>query len=286
MDYVTLNNGVQMPQLGFGVYQVPDAAECERAVTDALAAGYRLLDTAAIYGNEQAVGAAIAKSGVPREDIFLTTKLWVSDFSYEGAKAGFERSLQKLGTDYLDLYLIHQPYSDYYGAWRAMEELYEQGRIRAIGVSNFFPGRLADLSAFNTVTPAVNQIELNPFHQRADELAYMASRGVQVEAWAPFAEGKNNLFTNPVLTAIGERYGKSAAQVALRWSLQRGAVVIPKTVSAERMAANINVFDFELDAADMQAIAALDTGESQFFDHDDPHRVEWIASFSRRNTEH
>lgn len=278
MQYVTLNNGVSMPQLGFGVYQVPDPTECERAVSDALEVGYRLLDTAAIYQNEEAVGAALAQSGIPREDIFLTTKLWVSDFSYDKAKAAFERSLHKLGVDYLDLYLIHQPYSDYYGAWRALEELYEAGRIRAIGVSNFYPGRLADLVAFNRITPAVNQVELNPFHQRHREVEYMAAQGVQAQAWAPFAEGKNDLFTNEVLQRIGAKYGKSPAQVTLRWQLQSGIVTIPKSVHRERMEQNFSVFDFELTDHDMQAIGGLDTGQSQFFDHDDPKVVEWIAS--------
>lgn len=269
-----------MPQLGFGVFQVDDLAECERAVSEALDVGYRLIDTAAAYHNEEAVGAAIAKSGVARDDIFVTTKLWVNNASYERAKTAFEQSLSKLGLDYLDLYLIHQPYSDYYGAWRAMEELHAEGKIRAIGVSNFYPGRLADLLSFNKVTPAVNQIELNPFHQRTEDVEYMNSKGVQVEAWGPFAEGKNNLFTNEVLTAIGDKYHKSVAQVVLRWDIQRGIVTIPKSVRRERMEENFNIFDFELDAQDLAAIDALDTGQSLFMNHDDPNTAEWMATLN------
>lgn len=281
MQYVTLNNGVAMPQLGFGVFQITDPDECERAVLDALEVGYRSIDTAASYGNEESVGRAILAGGIPRDDLFITTKLWITDASYDGAKRGFEKSLEKLGLDYLDLYLIHQPLGDYYGAWRAMEELYEEGVARAIGVCNFYPDRLADLIAFNDVAPAVDQVEANVFFQQAQAQAYMESKGVAMEGWAPFAEGRNDLFGNEALKTIGEAYGKTVAQVVLRWLLQRGIVCIPKTVNRERMEQNFNVFDFELSAEDMAAIAALDTDTSSFFDHRDPAAVERLASLVR-----
>ena len=281
MEYVTLNNGVKMPQLGFGVYQIKDPAQCEQAVLDAISVGYRLIDTAASYGNEEAVGHAIRKCGVPREELFITTKLWISDTSYEGAKKAFQKSLDKLGLDYLDLYLIHQPLNDYYGAWRAMEELYKEGKVRAIGVCSFYPDRLADLLSFNEVAPAVNQVEANVFFQQNESQKYMQSRGVVMEGWAPFAEGKNDLFHNEVLDRIGEKYGKSVAQVVLRWLLQRGIVCIPKSVKKERMEQNFDVFDFTLDGEDLAQIAALDTGMSCFFDHHDPAVVENLAGLVR-----
>lgn len=281
MKYVTLNNGVTMPQLGFGVFQIKDPVECEQAVLDAISVGYRLIDTAASYGNEEAVGRAIAKCGVPREELFITTKLWISDTSYEGAKKAFQKSLDKLGLDYLDLYLIHQPLNDYYGAWRAMEELYEAGKVRAIGVCSFYPDRLADLIAFNRVAPAVNQVEANVFFQQEETRKYMQSKGVVMEGWAPFAEGKNDLFHNETLAKIGEKYGKSIAQVVLRWLLQRDIVCIPKSVKKERMEQNFDVFDFNLDEEDMKKIAALDTGNSCFFNHRDPAVVENLASIVR-----
>lgn len=275
---VTLNNGVEMPILGFGVFQVPDPAECERSVRDAIDVGYRLLDTATSYGNEEAVGAAIRKHGIERKELFVTTKLWIEDASYEGAKAAFERSINKLELDYLDLWLIHQPYGDVYGAWRAMEELYKAGRIRAIGVSNFYPDRLVDFVLHNDVKPAVNQIEIHPFHQQADAAAVLAEYGVQAEAWGPFAEGKNGLFTNPVLQGIADKHGKSIAQVVLRWLTDRGIVAIPKSVRKARMAENFAIFDFDLDADDLKAIAALDQAQSSFFDHRDPAMVKWLGT--------
>lgn len=281
MKYVTLNNGVTMPQLGFGVFQIKDPVECEQAVLDAISVGYRLIDTAASYGNEEAVGRAIAKCGVPREELFITTKLWISDTSYEGAKWAFQKSLDKLGLNYLDLYLIHQPLNDYYGAWRAMEELYEAGKVRAIGVCSFYPDRLADLIAFNKVAPAVNQVEANVFFQQEESRKYMQSKGVVMEGWAPFAEGKNDLFHNETLAEIGEKYGKSIAQVVLRWLLQRGIVCIPKSVKKERMEQNFDVFDFNLAEEDMKKIAALDTGNSCFFNHRDPAVVENLAGLVR-----
>ena len=282
MDYVTLNNGIKMPLLGVGTFQIKDPAECERAVRDAIDVGYRLIDTAASYGNEEAVGKAVRESGVPREELFVTTKLWISDASYEGAKRGFAASMERLGLDYLDLYLIHQPLGDYYGAWRAMTELYREGKIRSIGVCSFYPDRLADLIAFNEVAPAVNQVECNIFFQQEKALTYMKSKGVQMQSWAPFAEGHNDLFHNPTLTAIGEKYGKSVAQVVLRWQLQRGIVCIPKSTRRERMEQNFNVFDFILSQEDMDAIAALDTGVSSFFDHRDPAVVEMLAGLVRK----
>jgi 2,5-diketo-D-gluconate reductase A len=276
MEFVTLNNGVKMPLEGFGVFQVPDAAVCEQAVSDAIAAGYRLIDTAAAYFNEEAVGAAIAKSGVPREELFITTKLWVQDASYEGAKKAIDTSLKKLGLDYLDLYLIHQPMGDYVGAYRAMEEAYHAGKLRVIGVSNFYPARLADLCATVSVIPAVNQVELHPFFQQPDALKLMQEYGVTPEAWGPFAEGNHGIFTHPVLTAIGEKYGKSPAQVALRWNVQRGVVVIPKSVKAERMAQNFDIWDFTLSEEDMAEIAKLDIGHSEIVDHNNPDFVKML----------
>jgi len=281
MQYVTLNNGLKMPQLGFGVFQVADPAQCEQAVVEAIQTGYRLIDTAASYGNEEAVGKAIKCCGIPREDLFITTKLWITDVSYEGAKRGFQSSIEKLGLDYLDLYLIHQPFNDYYGAWKAMEELYKDGVIRAIGVSNFYPDRLADLIAFNEVPPAVNQVEVNPFFQREDALKFMQEKEVQMEGWAPFAEGRNNLFQNQVLQTIGNQYGKSIAQVVLRWLLQRGIVCIPKSIKKERMEQNISVFDFTLSDEDIREINKLDTNTSCFFDHRDPAAVERLANLVR-----
>ena len=275
---VTLNNGVAMPILGFGVFQVPDPTECERSVRDAIDVGYRLLDTAASYGNEEAVGNAIRDHGIDRAELFVTTKLWVEDASYEGAKAAFERSINKLRLDYLDLYLIHQPYGDVYGAWRAMEELTQAGRIRAIGVSNFYPDRLVDFVLHNEVAPAVNQIETHPFHQQDEALKWLEEYKVQPEAWGPFAEGRNGLFSNEVLRSIGEKHGKSIAQVVLRWLVQRGIVAIPKSVRKERMAENFAVFDFELDGDDLAAVAALDQKTSSFFDHRDPAMVKRLGT--------
>jgi diketogulonate reductase-like aldo/keto reductase len=275
---VTLNNGVQMPILGFGVFQVPDLAECERSVRDAIDIGYRLLDTAASYGNEEAVGAAIRSHGIDRGELFVTTKLWVQDASYEGAKAAFERSMAKLQLDYLDLYLIHQPFGDVYGAWRAMEELHRAGRIRAIGVSNFYPDRLVDFVLHNEVAPAVNQIEIHPFHQQDEAWQILKEYEVQAEAWGPFAEGRNGLFANDVLQSIGQKYGKSVAQIVLRWLIQRGIVAIPKSVRKERMAENFDVFDFELDPEDVASIGTLDEKTSSFFDHRDPAMVKRLGT--------
>lgn len=277
MQTVELNNGVKMPILGFGVFQMPDPAECENSVVEAIKAGYRLIDTAASYMNEEAVGKGIKRSGVPREELFITTKLWVQDASYEGAKQAFETSMQKLGLDYLDLYLIHQPYGDVHGAWRAMEELYKAGRIKAIGVSNFAPDRLMDFIVQHEVVPAVNQVETHPFHQQVEEQQFMVDNKVQIEAWGPFAEGKNDLFHNELLTSIGAKYQKSVAQVVVRWLTQRGVVAIPKSVKPERMAENFNSLDFELSAEDMEAIKTLDTKASLFFDHRDPKMVKWIS---------
>ncbi|OUP25837.1 aldo/keto reductase [Faecalibacterium sp. An192] len=282
MEYVTLSNGVGMPVLGFGTYQIKDPAVCEQAVRDAIDVGYRMIDTAASYGNEEAVGRAIQSCGVPRDRLFITTKLWISDASYQGAMRGFEASMQRLGLDYLDLYLIHQPLGDYYGAWRAMTELCRAGRIRAIGVCSFYPDRLADLIAFNEMPPAVNQVECNVFFQQQAAQDYMKSKGVQMQSWAPFAEGHNDLFHNETLAAIGARYGKSVAQVVLRWQLQRGIVCIPKSVKKERMQQNFDVFDFTLSKEDMAAIAAMDTGVSSFFDHRDPAVVEMLAGLVRK----
>lgn len=274
MDYVTLKNGVQMPKEGFGVFQIRDLDECERVVLDAIGAGYRLIDTAESYGNESAVGKAIAKSGVNRADLFISTKLWVTNTSYEGAKAAIDRSMENLGVDYLDLYLIHQAMGDYIGAWRAMTEAYKEGRIRAIGVCNFYPNRLADFCETVDELPAVNQVELHPFFQQENALSLMREYGVQPMAWAPFAEGKHGIFTHPVLTKIGEKYGKGAGQVALRWNMQRGVVVIPKSTHRERMEQNIDVFDFSLTDEEMAEIAALDIGHSEIIDHTGPRLVQ------------
>lgn len=276
MEYITLNNGVKMPLEGFGVFQVPDPAQCEQAVLDAIGSGYRLIDTAAAYMNEASVGAAIAKCGVPREELFITTKLWVQDAGYDSAKKAIWTSLDKLGLDYIDLYLIHQPMGDYVGAYRAMEEAYKEGTLKAIGVCNFYPARLADLCETVDVIPAVNQVELHPFFQQENALALMKEYGVRPQAWGPFAEGKFGIFTHPVLTKIGEKYGKSAAQVALRWNTQRGVVVIPKSVHRERMEQNFAIWDFSLTENEMKEIAALDMGHSEIVNHDDPGFVKML----------
>jgi len=277
MQQVVLNNGVKMPILGFGVYQVPDLDECQRAVEDALRIGYRLIDTAAAYQNEEAVGKAIRESGLGRDEIFVTSKVWIEDAGYDKTRQAFDRTLRRLGLDVLDLYLIHQPYGDVYGAWRAMQELYRDGRIRAIGVSNFYPDRLMDLMVHNEVVPAVNQIETHPFHQQIEVNQFLRENRVQHESWGPFAEGKHDIFTNQVLSAIGARHAKSVAQVIVRWLLQRGIVAIPKSVRRPRIAENFDVFDFELSAEDMQAIAGLDTNTSSFFDHRDPKMVKFLG---------
>jgi 2,5-diketo-D-gluconate reductase A len=266
-----------MPILGFGVYQVPDLEECEKSVSEAIGAGYRLIDTAAIYSNEGAVGKAIKKSGVPREEIFVTTKLWIQDAGYEGAKKAFERSLRKLQLDYLDLYLIHQPYGDVYGSWRAMEELYREGKIRAIGVSNFPPDRIMDLIVHNQVLPAVNQIETHPFHQQIEAQKFLQENKVQIESWGPFAEGKNNIFNNELLLSVAGKYQKTVAQIILRWLTQRGVVVIPKSVRKERIVQNFAIFNVELSDEDMNAIATLDTKTSLFFDHRNPEMVKRLS---------
>ena len=278
INTVVLNNGVEMPLEGFGVFQVPDPAQCEQAVLDAISTGYRLIDTAAAYMNEEAVGKAVQKCGVPREELFITTKLWVQDASYDGAKQAIDTSMKKLGLDYIDLYLIHQPMGDYIGAYRAMEEAYKAGKIRAIGVCNFYPNRLADLCETVEVIPAVNQVELHPFFQQENALALMREYGVIPEAWGPFAEGKHGIFTHPVLTEIGQKYGKTAAQVALRWNVQRGVVVIPKSVHRERMEQNLATWDFALSESDMKAIAKLDLGHSEIVDHRDPGFVRALHS--------
>ncbi|MGX9886880.1 aldo/keto reductase [Streptomyces sp. NPDC002276] len=278
MQTVTLNNGVEMPILGFGVYQIPPE-QTEQAVSDALAAGYRLLDTAAAYGNEEAVGRAIKNSGIPREELFVTTKLWVQDApAEENTKRAFETSLAKLGLDHLDLYLMHQPFGDVYGQWRAMEALNREGRVKAIGVANFYPDRLLDLVLNNEITPAVNQIETHPFFQRTADQELMREHGVQIQSWGGFAEGKNDIFTHPVLSEIGAKHGKSVAQVVLRWLTQRGVVAIPKSVRADRMAENFDIFDFELTGDQMAAIATLETGATLFFDHHDPAMVNWLSA--------
>ena len=276
VENVKLNNGVMMPLEGFGVYQIPDLAECERVTIEAIRQGYRLIDTAAAYQNEEAVGAAIAKSGVPREELFITTKLWVQDISYEAAGTAFERSLQKLGLDYLDLYLIHQPMGDFFGAWRRLEELHRAGKIRAIGVSNFYPAVLANFCETVEIKPMVNQVELHPFFQQEAALATMKEYGVVPQAWGPLAEGKHGIFTHPVLTKIGEKYGKTAAQVALRWNTQRGVSILPKSVRAERIAVNLDIWDFALNEAEMAEIAKLDLGHSEIVNHDDPAFVKWL----------
>ena len=277
MEHIILNNGVEMPVLGFGVYQVEETV-CEQCVCDAIAAGYRSIDTASAYLNERAVGRAIRRSGVPREELFITTKLWVQDAGYESTKRAFAKSLERLQLDYLDLYLIHQPFGDVYGSWRAMEELYREGAVRAIGVSNFQPDRLVDLILHNEVAPAVNQVETHPFCQQTEAAAVMASEGVQIESWAPFAEGRNNLFGNETLVSLAAKYRKSVAQVVLRWLIQRGVVVIPKSVRPERMAENIDVFDFHLAPEDMDLIATLDTRRSCFLSHRDPETVKWLGT--------
>ena len=276
MEYTVLNNGVRMPLEGFGVFQVSDLAQCEQAVIDAIASGYRLIDTAAAYMNEEAVGAAIRKSNVPREELFITSKLWVQDATYEGAKQAIDTSLAKLGLDYLDLYLIHQPMKDYLGAYRAMEEAYREGKLRAIGVCNFYPNRLCDFCESVEIIPAVNQVELHPFFQQEDALQLMHEYGVQPQAWGPFAEGKHGIFTHPLLSEIGEKYGKSAAQVALRWNVQRGVIVIPKSGHKERMEQNIDIWDFMLSEEDMKRIAKLDLGHSEIVDHSDPQFVRML----------
>lgn len=279
MQTVKLNNGVEMPMEGFGVFQISDAAQCEQAVTDALNAGYRLIDTAAAYMNEEAVGAAIRKSGIPREELFITTKLWIQDYGYENTKKAFETSMKKLGLEYLDLYLMHQPMSDYYGSWRAMEELYQEGKIRAIGVCNFYPERLADLCLNAKVIPAVNQIECHPFFQRGKDMETMKEYGVQIEAWGPLAEGQKNIFQNETLAGIGAKYGKSVAQVILRWHIQRGVVIIPKSVHKERIEENLNIWDFELSSEDMDVISKMDIGHSEVVDHSSPDTAKWLNGF-------
>nr|WP_202925402.1 aldo/keto reductase [Mucilaginibacter sp. 14171R-50] len=283
MQTVKLNNGVEMPVLGFGVFQVTDLAECERSVIDAIETGYRLIDTAQSYMNEEAVGKAIKRSGIAREELFITTKLWIQSNGYEGTKKAFEESLRKLQLDYLDLYLIHQPFGDVYGEWRAMEELYKEGKVRAIGVSNFQPDRLIDLIIHNEIVPAVNQVETHPFHQQIETQQFMTDNNVQIESWGPFAEGKNDMFKNELLQSIGDKYGKSIAQVVLRWLTQRGVVAIPKSVRKERMAENLNSLDFQLTAEEMEKIKTLDTNSSSFFDHRDPKMVKWLGERTLNN---
>lgn len=276
MEYVNLSNGLKMPILGYGVYQVTKE-ECERCVLDALKAGYRSIDTAQSYFNEEEVGNAIEKSGVPREEIFLTTKVWIEHYGYENTKASVLESMRKLKTDYLDLCLLHQPFADYYGAWRALEDLYEEGKIRAIGISNFYPDRMIDIASFARIRPMVNQVETHPLNQQITAKSYMDKYGIQIEAWAPFGEGRGGLFQNEMLVEIGNKYGKTTAQVMLRWHIQRGVVVIPKSTHYERMVENLNVFDFALSDEDMAAIATLDKKESSFFSHNDPAMVEWFV---------
>ncbi|MEM1505773.1 aldo/keto reductase [Domibacillus sp. 8LH] len=278
MQKVILNNGVEMPIIGFGVYQIEDANQCEQSVYDALIAGYRLIDTAAAYMNEEAVGKAIKRSGVPREEIFITTKLWIQDAGYESAKKAFAKSLERLQVDYIDLYLIHQPFGDVYGSWRAMEELYREGKIRAIGVSNFYPDRLVDLITHNEVVPAVNQVETHPFCQQIESHNLMKENNVQIMSWGPFAEGRNNMFQNEVLVSVAKKYNKFVAQVILRWLTQKEVVVIPKSVHKERIIENFDIFNFELSQEDMETITTLDTKESVFFSHRDPEFVKWIGN--------
>jgi len=277
MQKVVLNNGVEMPILGFGVFQVPDLEECERSVVDAISVGYRLIDTAASYGNEEAVGKAIKRSGIAREDLFITTKLWIQSNGYEGTKKAFENSLKRLQLDYLDLYLIHQPFGDVYGEWRAMQDIYKEGRVKAIGVSNFQPDRLIDLIIHNEIVPAVNQIETHPFHQQNETQKFLQENNVQIESWGPFAEGKNNIFHNELLLSIGHKYNKSIAQVIIRWLTQRGVIAIPKSVRKERIEENFNSLNFELSNEDMEAIKTLDTNASLFFDHHDPAMIKWLG---------
>ena len=277
MQHVTLNTGAQMPILGFGVFQIADAKDCERSVVDAIDVGYRLIDTAASYMNEEAVGNGLRASGVAREQLFVTSKLWVQDAGYERTRLAIDRSLRRLQLDYLDLYLIHQPYSDVHGSWRAMQEAFRAGKLRAIGLSNFQPDRLMDIQAFNEIPPAVNQVEINPFHQQEDSVNFMRENGVQAEAWAPFAEGRNNLFQNEDLRAIGARQGKSVGQVVLRWLVQRGVVSLAKSVRKERMAENLDVFDFELTDEDIARVTKLEAASSSFFSHRDPAIVKWMS---------
>ena len=277
MRNVKLYNGVEMPVLGFGVFQMQDMAECEQAVVDAIEIGYRLIDTAASYMNEKAVGKAIKRSGIAREELFITTKLWVSDTGYENTKAAFQKSLELLQLDYLDLYLIHQPYGDIYGSWRAMQELYHEGKVKAIGVSNFHPDRVIDLVVNTGFVPVVNQIETHPFHQQNESQKFLSENNNQIESWGPFAEGKNNIFQNEILSLIANKYDKSTAQIILRWLTQRGVVAIPKSVRKDRMAENFNIFDFDLTIEDMQMIQTLDRNESLFFDHRDPNMVKWLS---------
>jgi 2,5-diketo-D-gluconate reductase A len=278
MQKVILNNGVEMPILGFGVYQIQDANECEQSVYESIMAGYRLIDTAASYLNEEAVGRAIKRSGVPREELFITTKLWVQDTGYENTKRAFEKSLKRLQLNYLDLYLIHQPFGDVFGSWRAMEELYREGKVKAIGVSNFRDDRLLDFTLRNEVIPAINQVETHPFCQQIESHSLMKEYNIQIESWGPFAEGKNNMFQNEVLVSLAEKHNKSVAQVILRWLTQRGVVAIPKSVRKERIIENFNIFDFELSQKDIEKIATLDTKKSLFFSHNDPEIVKWMAT--------
>ncbi len=277
MQNITLNNGLSMPVIGYGVFQIADAKECERSVVDAIESGYRLIDTAASYLNEEAVGHGLRRSGLDREQLFVTSKLWVQDAGYERTQKAIDNSLRRLQLEYLDLYLIHQPFGDVHGSWRAMQDAYRAGKLRAIGVSNFHPDRLMDIAAFNEITPAVNQVEVNPFQQQLESVPFMKQLGVQAQAWAPFAEGRNGLFQNAILVDIATRHGKSVGQVVLRWLLQRGIVSLAKTVRKERMAENMAIFDFSLDDADMARIATLDTNTSSFFSHRDPERVKWMA---------
>ncbi|MGG5318188.1 aldo/keto reductase [Enterococcus sp. AZ072] len=278
MQSIKLNNGVEIPILGFGTYQITDPEQAEQAVYDAIQAGYRHIDTAQSYMNEEAVGRGIAKAGIPRQELFITTKVWVENVSYDRAKASVQRSLDRLGLDYLDLLLLHQPYNDVYGAWRALEELQQEGKVRAIGISNFAVDRAVDLAEFNQVTPQINQIEINPFQQQTGNIAALKEEGIAVEAWAPFAEGKNNIFQNKILTEIGNQYDKSVAQVIVRWLMEQEIVVLTKSVNPERMAQNIDVFDFALTDEDKAKIATLNVGESQFFSHADPQMIKWMAS--------
>ena len=288
MNYVTLSNGVKMPQLGYGVYQV-SKEECERCVLDALKVGYRHIDTAQSYFNEEEVGRAIAKSGIPREEIFLTTKVWIEHYGYEQTKKSIFESMQKLKVDYIDLVLLHQPFGDYYGAWRALEDMYAEGKIKAIGISNFYPDRMIDLASFSRIKPMVNQVETHPHNQQIEAQKWMEKYGIQIEAWAPFGEGRGGLFTNETIAKIAAKYNKSVAQVILRWELQRGIVVIPKSVHIERMEQNFNVFDFELTDEDMQVMASLDKKQSSFFSHQDPKMVEWFVQMveeRKKNNDH